>query len=101
MKTAVAKHRSVRTRRPISRGHSFKLSEAKTYLGRLLEKASAGETVYITRGTERFILQPMPEIDPIPMRPPGYFSHLYTRDVIEEDNFLAKSSVIKAPEDLE
>src|SRR6266852_5377723 len=80
---------------------SFSLSSAKTYLGRLMEKASKGETVYILRGQHRFSLQPVPPVDPIPMRPPGYFANSYSKAEIKEENQLAKSSVIRAPKDLE
>ena len=80
---------------------SFNLSNAKTYLGRLADKALKGEPVYIVRGQQRFILQHVPEIDPIPMRPPGYFANCYTRDEIELDNLLSKASVVRAPKDLE
>jgi hypothetical protein len=81
--------------------HSFSLSTAKTYLGRLIAKASRGETVYIVRGQQRFALQEVPPIDPIPIRPPGYFSKCYTKAEIQEANRLAKSSVVHAPKDLE
>ncbi len=56
----------------------FSLSEAKIYLGRLMEKAGRGETVYIVKGNRRFVLQPAPDIKPIPMRPPGYFASTFT-----------------------
>lgn len=79
----------------------FSLSHAKTYLGRLVEKAGRGETVYIVRGHRRFILQAVPEIEPIPMRPAGYFANAYNKSEIQEQNRLAKSSVIRAPKDLE
>jgi hypothetical protein len=79
----------------------FTLSNAKTYLGRLVEKASRGEAVYIVKGQHRFILQEVPEIDPIPIRPPNYFADIYSRAEIQEDNRLAKASVIRAPKDLE
>lgn len=79
----------------------FTLSRAKTYLGRLVEKASRGETVYIIRGHRRFILQAVPEIEPIPMRPPGYFANVYSKAEIKEENQLAKSSVVRPPKDLE
>ncbi len=79
----------------------FTLSHAKTYLGRLVEKARRGETVYIVRGQHRFLLQQVPSIDPIPMRPPGYFDDCYTKAEIREDNLLAKASVIRRPKDLE
>jgi len=79
----------------------FTLSKAKTYLGRLMEKASRGEPVYIVRGRRRFVLQEVPEIEPIPMRPPGFFSSAHSREEIREDNLLAKASVIRAPKDLE
>jgi hypothetical protein len=79
----------------------FSLSKAKTYLGRLMEKAGRGETVYIVKGHRRFVLQPVPEIEPVPMRPPGYFANVYSRAEIREENRLAKASAIRVPGDLE
>lgn len=66
-----------------------------------MEKARKGETVYIIRGEHRFILQEVPPIDPIAIRPPGYFAHTYNKAEIQEENLLAKTSVIRAPKDLE
>jgi hypothetical protein len=83
------------------RSQMFTLSNAKTYLGRLVEKASRGEAVYIVKGGHRFILQEVPEIDPIPIRPPNYFANLNSHAEIREENRLAKASVIRAPKDLE
>ncbi len=83
------------------RSESFSLSSAKTYLGRLMEKAGKGEAVYIVRGQRRFVLREVPPIDPIPVRPPGYFANCYTKAGIEEENRLAKASVLRPPEDLE
>jgi hypothetical protein len=80
---------------------SFTLSKAKTYLGRLVEKAIKGETVYIVRGRHRFILQEVPEIEPIPIRPPGYFANCYTNEEVALNNRLSKASVVRAPKDLE
>lgn len=79
----------------------FTLSRAKTYLGRLVEKAARGETVYIAKGRRRFVLQEVPEIDPIPLRAPGYFADCYSAEEIEAENRLAKTSVIRRPKDLE
>jgi hypothetical protein len=79
----------------------FTLSNAKTYLGRLIEKASRGEAVYIVRGRHRYVLQEVPEIEPIPIRPPNYFANIYSQAEIQEENQLAKASVIRAPKDLE
>jgi len=90
-----------RKRKVNLRSQLFTLSNAKTYLGRLLEKTSRGETVYIVTGQRRFVLQAVPEIEPIPMRPAGYFANTYSRAEIREDNRLAKASVIRAPQDLE
>ncbi len=83
------------------RSESFSLSKAKTYLGRLIDKASKGQPVYIVRGEHRFILQQVPPIDPIPIRPLGYFASCYTQAEIREENRLAKASVVGAPKDLE
>jgi hypothetical protein len=51
-------------------------------------------------------LQPMKiakvfPIDRIPVRPAGYFAKCYTKKEIQEQNRLAKASVIRAPADLE
>lgn len=81
--------------------HTYPLSQAKTFLGRLIEKAARGETVYIVRGAHRFLLQPLPEIEPIPARPAGYFAHCYDREEIELENRLAEASVVEKPADLE
>lgn len=92
---------SPRGRKINLRSDSFSLSHAKTYLGRLVEKASKGQTVYILRGEHRFLLQEVPPIDPIPIRPAGYFANCYSKEEIREQNRLAKASVIRAPADLE
>jgi hypothetical protein len=87
--------------KPNLRSQSFTLSRAKTYLGRLVDKAMKGEPVYIVRGQQRFILQHVPDIEPIPMRPPGFFANCDSRAEIELANRLSKASVIRAPKDLE
>ena len=99
MKTAMR----TRSRKPkVSlRSQMFPLSLAKTYLGRLVERAGRGEPVYIVSGHRRFILQEVPEIEPIPMRPPGYFAQVYSQAEAQEDNRLAKASVMRPPADLE
>jgi hypothetical protein len=86
---------------PDLNSQTFQLSTAKTYLGRLTEKARKGEPVYIVRGHDRFILQHLPEMDPIPQRPPNYFAHCYSREEIALDNQMGKHSVIRPPKDLE
>ena len=59
------------------------------------------QRVYIVPGRHRFILQEVPEIEPIPLRPPGYFANCYTNEVIASDNRLSKASVVRAPKGLE
>jgi hypothetical protein len=66
-----------------------------------VEKASKGQTVCIVRGEHRFILQQVPTIDPIPIRPAGYFANCYSKEEVQEQNRLAKVSVARAPADLE
>ena len=83
------------------KSETFSLSNAKTYLGRLVAKAEKGETVFIVRGHKRFVLQEARPIDPIPMRPPGYFANCYNKAEIAEENQLAKASIVRAPTDLE
>lgn len=74
-----------------SHSNTYTLSTAKTYLGRLVGKADKGEPVYIVRGHKRFVLQVVPEIEPIPMRPVGYFQ--FDREDIELGRRFAKASV--------
>ena len=83
------------------RSQSFTLSSARIYLGRLIDKAIKGEPVYIVHGPHRFTLQRVPEMESIPIRPPGYFANCYTREEIDLDNRLSKASVVSAPKDLE
>jgi hypothetical protein len=97
----IASRPRFRKQKTNSQSQMFTLSNAKTYLGRLMEKASRGETIYIVRGRQRFVLQEVPEIEPIPIRPPNYFANAYSQAEIQEDNRLAKASVIRAPKDLE
>jgi hypothetical protein len=96
-----ARQRSPRKSRLDLNSQTFQLSTAKTYLGRLTDKARKGEPVYIIRGHDRFILQHIPEMEPIPQRPPNYFAHCYSPEEIAFDNDLAKQSVIRPPKDLE
>src|ERR1017187_7907400 len=97
----VTRQPRLRKRKLNMESQMFTLSNAKTYLGRLMEKAGRGETVYTVKGHRRFFLQPVPEIEPIPVRPAGYFANAYSRAEIQEENRLAKASVIRAPKDLE
>ena len=94
-------NRTLRRRKLNLRSDSFSLSSAKTYLGRLVEKARKGQTVYIVRGEHRFILQEVPPLDPIPIRPAGYFANCYSKEEVREQNRLAKASVVRAPAGLE
>ena len=91
MKLRTASRKSRKGQRTL-RANTYTLSSAKTYLGRLVEKARKGEVVYILRGSERFILQAVPEIEPIPMRPAGYFQ--FDKEDIELDKRFAKASVV-------
>ena len=97
----IAIHARSRKQKVNLQSQMFTLSNAKTYLGRLMEKAGRGETVYIVKGHRRFVLQEVPEIEPIPMRPAGFFANAQSQAEIHEENCLAKSSVIRAPKDLE
>src|SRR5579885_2921380 len=98
-------HSSRRNRSPRSRFNdrteTYSLSKAKTYLGRLVEKTVKGDPVFIMRGTQRVMLQHVPEIAPIPKRPPGYFANCYTKAELQLENRLAEASTIEKPEDLE
>jgi hypothetical protein len=92
------------TPRKVKRGGgsaSFTLSHAELCLGRLMARAEQGELVYIVHGHRKVLLQPVVEIEPIPMRPAGYFDSCYTPEEIASDHQLAKASVLRATGDLE
>lgn len=85
-------------RRPSNRRQRFDsdvqvytLSQAKAFLGRLADKARSGAPVYIICGRQRFILQEVPEIMPIPLRPEGYFA--YEKEDITLDKKLSAATV--------
>ena len=94
MKVINRPRRSGRLRDEGARSNTYNLSTAKTYLGRLADKARNGEAVYILRGSERFILQAVPDIEPIPVRPAGYFE--FDAEDRSLDKRFAKASVIPA-----
>jgi hypothetical protein len=77
------------------RVETFSLSRAKAHLEGLVEKASRGEIVYIIHGRHRFVLQPVREIEPIPVRPIGYFG--LDEEDIALDQQLASAGVIPNP----
>ena len=62
-----------------------------------MEKTIPGETGEFLRGRRRFVSQAVPEIEPIPLRPPGFFANAAGPAVIREDNRLSKASVIRPP----
>lgn len=50
------------------------VSEAKPKLGRLLDKAGAGQAVYLRRKERLFRIEPVADVEPIPCRAFGYFT---------------------------
>lgn len=77
------------------RTDTYSLSRAKAFLGRLTKRASRGESVYIMDGRHRFLLQPVPEIEPIPIRPVGYFQ--LDEEDLALDKRLASANIIPNP----
>lgn len=73
----------------------YTLSEAKAILGRLVQKAEEGTAVFIVRGRSYFTLQRVPPLEPISVRPPGYFR--FGADDIALDNHLASANVVPDP----
>ena len=71
---------------------TYSLSEAKAYLGRLLQKTETGKTVYIRRGQKRFLLQFVPAVEPIPLRPPGFFQ--FDDEDVQLDKKFSSANVI-------
>jgi len=44
---------------------------------------------------------PIPHVDRIPVRQPGYFEKCYSKAEIQQQNRVAKSSIIRVPSDVE
>jgi hypothetical protein len=84
------------SRRASDATEMYTLSRAKAHLGRLLEKSERGATVYILKGHRRFLLQPVHEIEPIPLRPPGYFE--FDAEDVRLDAQFAKANVVPMPD---
>jgi hypothetical protein len=75
---------------------TYSLSEAKASLGRLADKSASGVTIYIKARGRRYLLQPVPEIEPIPIRPIGYFT--YDEEDFELERKFAKVNVPARPD---
>ncbi len=82
--------------------------EARKDFDKVFQLAAEGETVVIQREEQRVALRGLQDAEgrklvdvSIPIRPPGYFAHCYTKAEIQEDNSLAQASVVRAPKDLE
>jgi len=50
------------------------VSEAKSQLGRLLDKAEKGQSIYLRRKNLLYRIEPVSEVEPIPARPFGHFA---------------------------
>jgi hypothetical protein len=50
------------------------VSQAKSQLGRLLDKAGKGQSIFLRRKSQLYRIEPVSEIEPIPDRPFGYFA---------------------------
>lgn len=72
---------------------SCTLTEASTQLDRLFEAALAGEMVLLTKGAKQVVLR-RAEAEPVPIRPPGYFTDCYSPEEAAESNRLAAASPV-------
>lgn len=83
-------------RRHDSQCETYTLSEAKAYLGRLVNKSASGITIYIQTRGRLYTLQPVEQIEPIPIRPFGYFQ--YDAEDIALDRKFAAVNVVPRPD---
>ena len=60
-------------------------------VGPLVNYGYAGEVVLLTKGTRQVVLR-QAEGEPVPVRPPGYFSDCYSDEDAAESNRLASAS---------
>jgi hypothetical protein len=68
---------------------TISVSQAKQRLGKVADAALRGKPVLIIRKSKLLILQAYELPEPVPLRPPGYFSNLYTDRETAEVNYLA------------
>ncbi len=68
---------------------TISVSQAKQRLGKVADDALKGKPVLIIRKSKLLILQAYEFPEPIPLRPPGYFRDLYSKEETEEVNYLA------------
>jgi hypothetical protein len=71
---------------------TLSISEAKRRFGRVADQALRGETVIIVRKSRLLQLQEYKPIEPIPIRPAGYFAKSYTKAEARKSNRLAADS---------
>jgi hypothetical protein len=68
---------------------TMSVSQAKQRLGKVADDALKGKPVLIIRKSKMLILQAYELPEPIPLRPPGYFRGLYSKEETAEVNYLA------------
>ncbi len=71
---------------------TLSLSAAKQHLGRVADESSKGHPVLILRKSRILILQKNQRMDPIPMRPEGYFLDCTTKKEAITSHRLASKS---------
>ena len=54
--------------------NALTVSEAKPKLGELLDKVGKGQEVYLRRKHRLFRIEAIAEVEPIPVRPVGFFT---------------------------
>jgi hypothetical protein len=71
---------------------TFTLPEAREHLLEAAELALHGEEVVITVDDRSLVLREHIPVDPVPVRPPGYFAECYDEDDAAVDHSLASHS---------
>ena len=72
---------------------TISVNDAAEQLEALADLALQGETILISKERRLLILQEFQPIEPIPIRPIGYFDESYSEDEILESNMMAEHSV--------
>lgn len=68
---------------------TLSISEAKRDLGRVADQALRGEPVFIVRKAHILLLQEYHLPEPVPVRPPGYFTDCHSAEEARQSNRLA------------
>jgi len=71
---------------------AYSISQAKRHLGEIADRVIEGEHVVIIRKSQLLTIKTLDIMEPVPIRPQGYFDDCYDKSGVKESNKLAARS---------